>query len=1176
MCHDAKDRTHVRLVAGCGFLLLACAWLPAVAAPLPGETVTLTQPDGHTFTAWAGGDEWSTWIVHEEFLIVRDDRGWWCYAEPGDGVLVPGRSRVGLDRPGARTATREDIADLAAQIERPPGLFAEECMPGLRSVDRPVLLVLVAFQDQTLTTTDAHWSNLFFGTTGKTVRTYFDEVSGGNLHLMPASESSGTVDDGVVRVQLSTSAHNSGNHPNPYGTIDNRNRWIVYDALSAADGLVDFSAFDVSAPTGTITADELHLVIVVAGYEHGYWVGVDPPTPAIHSHRWALGFAYSSEMVPTVIADGVALCDYAYYAGYVQVGELHTDHPATVGVPCHELGHDMGLIDLYDTTLVSHGIGAHGVMGYGVWGTAATDGYLGETPVHLCAPSKAQLGFVTPTVAAGNQDYTLWVTGSSSYNVIRVNTRDPNQYFLLENRQLQGFDAGLHRWFSLSAGGAGGGLAVWHVDDAVTDNTTASHKHVDLEEANCATVGYAELDYLTTGNPPPEQGKRDHYYRAGFKGDFGDATNPNSRLYSGGTTYVNVSSVSASGPIMKCFVAMQPSTTRVLEWSTYLGGAAEDQARGVAIDPVGDIYVGGTTNSANFPTTPGAYDRVLTSGLAAFASKFSSGGNLVYSTLFETSSSTGGTNSYAIAADSAGSAYLTGSTAAGIPLTPGAWDTSFNGNNEGYVAKLDPSGAGVLYATYVGGTESAGTVEAGWGIVVDPGFNVCVVGQTDGSGFPKTHGAYGGGPDTFAVRLNSTGTGVSYAWLLGSTGSDWGWGITADASGNAYVVGTTTGSTYPTTAGAYDQTHNGERDVFLTKLGTTGSFDYSTFLGGSQGDYGMGVAVDEAGYVYLAGHGYSPDFPTTPGVIGPVNIGGTQDVFVAKLHPTPYAGLDYCTFLGGSAGEEDKAIGIDSLGRAYVTGWTGSTDFPLQGGLYGHAGGADGFGSVISPDATALDFSTYLGTAQEDRPFGLAVDAFGAFYIVGFTLSTTFPVTPEAYDTTHNGGQRDAFISKIGWAQATNSLVVGAPDGGEIWHIGRTKTIGWSSSGAGSDVSVELLRNGSWETLWATTPNDGGEPWTVTGVTATDCRVRIQYAAGGLSDVSNADFRIAVVGDYEGDGDVDADDYTVFAECLFGPDVPPAPTPPPTATECLDAFDFDSDTDVDVTDFAAFQAAYTG
>ncbi|MBN1514156.1 MAG: M6 family metalloprotease domain-containing protein [Phycisphaerae bacterium] len=1176
MLHITKNCGHARFAAACGCLVLACAYLPALAAPLPSEIVTLTQPDGRTFAAWAGGDEWSTWIVHEESLIVRDDRGWWCYAEPGDGGLVPGRGRVGLDRPGVRTATREDIPALAAQIERPPGLFAEQHLPGLRSVDRPVLVVLVAFQDQALTTTDAYWNNLLFGTTGKTVRTYYDEVSGGSLHLVPASESSGTVDDGVVRVQLSTSAHNSGNHPNPYGTIDNRNRWIVYDALSAADGLVDFSALDVSAPTGTITADELHLVIVVAGYEHGYWVGVDPPTPAIHSHRWALGFAYSSEMVPTVTADGVELCDYAYYAGYVQVGELHTDHPTTVGVPCHELGHDMGLIDLYDTTLASHGIGAHGVMGYGVWGTAATDTYLGETPVHMCAPSKAQLGFVTPTVANGNQDYSLWATGSSSYNVVRANTRDPNQYFLLENRELQGFDAGLYRWFSLSAGGADGGLAVWHVDDAVTDNTTASHKHVDLEEANCAAVGYAELDYLTTGNPPPEQGKREHYYRAGVVGDFGDATNPNSRLYSGGTTYVNVSSVSAGGETMKCFVATQPAATRVVEWSTYLGGSAEDQARGVAIDPVGNIYVGGTTNSANFPTTPGAYDRNLTSGQAAFASKFSSGGNLVYSTLFETSSSTGGTNSYAIAADSAGSAYLTGSTTAGLPLTAGAWDTSFGGTSEAYVAKLDPGGAAVVYATYVGGTESVSTSETGYGIAVDAGGNACVVGQTDGSGFPKTHGAYAGLLDTFTVRLNPTGTGVSYAWLLGSPYGDWGWDVVTDASGNAYVTGTTTGSTYPTTAGAYDQTHNGGRDVFLTKLGPTGSFDYSTFLGGSSQDYGMDVALDGSGYVYLAGYGLSSDFPTTPGVIGPVTVGGTQDAFVAKLDATPYGSLQYCTFLGGSASDDGNAIAIDSQGRACLAGVTGSTDFLLQGAFYGDAGGIDGFGSVISDDATALEFSTYLGAALEDRAWDVVVDAFDALYIVGATFSTDFPVTPGAYDTTHNGGQRDAFISKIGWAQVTSSLVVGAPDGGEVWHIGRTNTIGWSSSGAGSDVSVELLRNGSWETLWATTPNDGSESWTVTGAAATDCRVRIQYAAGGLTDQSNADFRIAVVGDHDGDGDLDAGDYAVFAECLSGPGATPAPTPPRTAAECLDAFDFDSDTDVDAADFAAFQAAYTG
>jgi len=180
------------------------------------------------------------------------------------------------------------------------------------------------------------------------------------------------------------------------------------------------------------------------------------------------------------------------------------------------------------------------------------------------------------------------------------------------------------------------------------------------------------------------------------------------------------------------------------------------------------------------------------------------------------------------------------------------------------VTKLNPTGTALVYSTYLGGTGN----DAGYGIAVDTAGNAYVTGVTYSTDFPTTTGAFqttfgGGYGEAFVTKLNPTGTALVYSTYLGGTGSDIGGGIAVDTAGNAYVTGST-GSTFPTTAGAFQTTFGGVYDAFVTKLNPTGTaLVYSTYLGGTGNDAGDGIAVDTAGNAYVTGFTESTDFPTT-------------------------------------------------------------------------------------------------------------------------------------------------------------------------------------------------------------------------------------------------------------------------------------------------------------------------
>jgi len=473
-----------------------------------------------------------------------------------------------------------------------------------------------------------------------------------------------------------------------------------------------------------------------------------------------------------------------------------------------------------------------------------------------------------------------------------------------------------------------------------------------------------------------------------------------------------------------------------IQYTTFIGGSSLEEGNGVAVDSSGNAYVGGTTQSPDFPTTVGAFQRTGApqNFAEAFVSKLNpSGTQLVYSTFIGGSDMEFGRR---IAIDAAGNAYITGQTkSSNFPTTANAFDRTLNipancprcatDNTDGFVTKLNASGSALVYSTYLGGTD----YDSPRGIAVDGSGNAYVDGETVSVDFPTTAGSFSPTPhgqyDQFVTKLNTTGSALAYSTYLGGTQVDNGERIQVDSSGNAYVLGFSSSADYPTTPGAFDTTANGAFDVTLSKLNPAGSaLVYSTFLGGSGFDSAGGLFVDAAGNAYVSGGAGSTDFPTTAGAFDRTSDG--NDAFLTKLNPAGSAAI-YSTVLGGTDSDGAAGVSADAGGDAWLTGTTSSTNFPVTADAADATanGGADTFISEVSPAGSALLYSTYLGGSNSDVGTDVALDTSANPYVTGRTFSMDFPATTGAFDTVFDGDTSvfagDAFVTKINIAATTST-----------------------------------------------------------------------------------------------------------------------------------------------------------
>jgi hypothetical protein len=380
--------------------------------------------------------------------------------------------------------------------------------------------------------------------------------------------------------------------------------------------------------------------------------------------------------------------------------------------------------------------------------------------------------------------------------------------------------------------------------------------------------------------------------------------------------------------------------------------------------------------------------------------------------------------------DSAGNAYVTGGTGSpNFPTASPIQATFGGGTYDGFVAKLNATGSALIYSTYLGGSGS----DIGSGVALDSSGNAYVTGITSSTNFPTANPlqpTFGGGPnDAFVTKLNAAGSALAYSTYLGGSGDDGGSGITVDSAGDAYVTGSTGSTNFPLASPIQATFGGGTYDGFVTKLNAAGSaLAYSTYLGGSNTDFGNKIAVDSSGSAFVAGNTDSTDFPTV-NPLQPTNH-GFADAFVAKLNPAGSAFV-YSTYLGGAGDEFGWNIAVDSAGNAYLVGSTKSPNFPMASPLqatYGSAIVANAYVTKLNPTGSALIYSTYLGgslAADFNSGAGIAVDSAGDAYVTGTTTSTQFP-TANAFQPVIGGAVSNAFVAKISAANLPGASLVPA------------------------------------------------------------------------------------------------------------------------------------------------------
>lgn len=444
----------------------------------------------------------------------------------------------------------------------------------------------------------------------------------------------------------------------------------------------------------------------------------------------------------------------------------------------------------------------------------------------------------------------------------------------------------------------------------------------------------------------------------------------------------------------------------VVQFATYLGGGGSEDAldnMGVALDASGNIYIAGTTDSADFPLTKGRQKQFA--GITdAFVVKMDpTGSSIIYASYL---GGTGVDSGQAIAVDSAGNAYVGGFTNSIDFPTKLPLQAKLAGEFDGFVTKIDTTGAALVYSTYIGGSG----LDFVLGLDVDLKDQVYVTGDAESPNFPAVNAlqpVWGGVWDAWVAKLNPAGSAFVFSTFLGGTGVDSGLDVKVDLDGYIYVAGLTNSENFPT-ALAYQATLAGNVDAYVAKLKADGSaYVYSTYLGGTNSDRALGLDVDNFGNAYIVGDTLSTDFPNVGSI---VSFGGFFDVYVAKFDSS--GDLKFTNFIGGGVSDNGMAIAVDASGNAHVTGMTFSHNFLLVQPVQDHIGGDfDAFVSTINASGTWVTLSTFLGGGGGDRGLGIAVDRYGNIVVVGDTYSSDFPTVKPLQSALR--GERDIFVARI-------------------------------------------------------------------------------------------------------------------------------------------------------------------
>ncbi|MFX0102070.1 MAG: SBBP repeat-containing protein [Candidatus Hodarchaeota archaeon] len=558
------------------------------------------------------------------------------------------------------------------------------------------------------------------------------------------------------------------------------------------------------------------------------------------------------------------------------------------------------------------------------------------------------------------------------------------------------------------------------------------------------------------------------------------------------------------------FVTKINSTGNGLVYSTFIGGTQYDRGSAIFVDDSGSAYITGETYSSDFPFE-NPY-QTYNASADAFVVKLSPSGNVIeYCTCLGTNMMDYG---YGIAVDGSGNCYVSGQTgAAGFPVTLNRYQTH-QGGTDAFVTKLNATGNGLLFSTYIGGNNT----DYCSGIDFDQSGNCYIIGYTLSSNFPlvnELQNVTGGGYDIFVTKLNSSGDGLVYSSKIGGDAAEYGRDIVVDTSGNCYVTGNTDSSNFPT-VNPY-QTDQPSMDVIAFKLNATGNgLLYSTYIGGDDYDYAQACAIDDLGNCYIAGDTESSNFPLNHSL----QSLNTRDAFVLKLN-TSGNGVVYSTLLGGDGNSYGRGIAVDDDNNAYITGYTTGSGYPMVNPLYGPQGGDDAYVSKISNRSDDSNPNVSLNSPVNAQ-----------WYNTSTVIDCEILDADSGIDTVYYYWKNDTNEPNwtsvgIPWSPDYNTTIPAGPLGGIYLHVFANDSVGHTNS-----TYFTFYRDDEKPTLILTGPPE--DQWYPEGESI-DCD--FSDGAGSGLDLVKYQWRTGVTPpDWSTQGNVWSGNYTVP---LFAPPTAP-------------------------------------
>ncbi len=524
------------------FLCSTLFFIPnAFAVPASPDFFTLTQPDGQEITARRRGDEYGRWTETQQgYSIIRNESTHaWEYAEKKHGQLVPSGLQVTDDTSPPQTMMKHvqpDIRRIAGARSSGTSSSASAAVtnvwtPVPVSGSKPMLVILVQFTDQSLSTTRSQWYDVIFNTSNsKSVASFYSDNSLGAMSIIPVSHSSSSP-SGVISVTVSNNHPNNGQSSSSSYTLEKS--WLQ-PVLSAVDPYVNFDAYDTDND-GQLEPEEMVVHCILAGYE----ASGSSKTPSVWAHAWG---SYSSNPVYA----GTKVLTHWSLNG--ELDDSKTQHP--IGVIAHELGHSMcGLPDLYDTSDINEAMGVFSLMAYGSWGANIGESS-GTTPVMLDAWSRQYLGWLTPQTPTGKQTITfpLALSSTSSAAKLANSQGSSTEFFLAENRYPTGWDLGMRKTLGSSWTG---GLLIQHIDNTVGTsasnniNTYRSSGHQGVVPVQARIIACNMLSYGSSCN-----GHITTLFFTGNNNQLTPDSSPSSANYDGTSSEIELTQISAPGTQM--------------------------------------------------------------------------------------------------------------------------------------------------------------------------------------------------------------------------------------------------------------------------------------------------------------------------------------------------------------------------------------------------------------------------------------------------------------------------------------------------------------------------------------------------------------------------------------------------------------------------------------------------